>query len=212
MRTLVLAAVLAAAPAGARADDLLGGGPPPSPLVALGQAHPPGPAFRSLRLDLEPFGSVQRTPASFDLPRLRLDGETPVLLDEGGGAGSHRRSGVDPVVALVLGIIPGFGLGHVISGSPRFPLWLVADVAILVFWYFGVWAEPYYLDSDPLRGLFLLLILAERIVEGVDAFHQAGGRFSELGRPPDDVRLALNTARPERDPAGPGAWVFARAR
>ena len=173
MRSLVLALVFAAAPAAARAE---------------------------LQLVPEPFGPPRHAPPALDLPILRLDGGTPLLLDEGGGAGSRRRS-VEPVVALVLGIIPGFGIGHLISGSPRFPLWLVVDVAILAFWYFGVWGEPYYLDSTPLRGLFGLLILAERIVEGVDAFQQAGGHFSQLGLPPDDVRVALNMARPERDPA-----------
>ncbi len=174
MRSFVLALMLAA-PALARAD---------------------------LRLVSSVFdGGAPAAPAHLDLPQLRLDADASLVIDDGGGAGHHRyRSGVEPVLALILGIIPGFGLGHLIAESPRFVMWLVIDVVLLAVGGFGFWG-PHYLDPYPLGGVFGLLVLVERVIEGIDAFHQAGGSFADLGPPLDDVRVALNVARPVRDPA-----------
>ena len=65
-------------------------------------------------------------------PSLRLDAAAPSLALEGGVPGGGAGAGrVDPVVPLVLGIFPGFGLGHYVAGSPRWTTWLIVDAALL---------------------------------------------------------------------------------
>ena len=148
MRSILLALLVAlgAAPAGARADLTLR-------LTAFD-----GPAAPAPRQHLE-------------LPALAVDGflMTGVALDEGGGAG--RRGRVEPAVSLILGIIPGFGIGHLIAGSQQWIYWLIADILIFVVWPGGF----FFIDHGGAYPLLGLLVLVERIVEGLSAFQAAGG-------------------------------------
>jgi hypothetical protein len=143
-------------------------------LLALGLTLVPAAARADLTLRLERFdrGSDSAPTAHLDLPRLALDGAPlPLLaLDEGGGAGKTRR--VDPALALILGIIPGFGIGHLLAGSPDWTIWLVADILIAVF----VWGPFVYWNDRPgFFPLLSLLVVVERVFEGLSAYQAAGG-------------------------------------
>jgi hypothetical protein len=110
-------------------------------------------------------------------PRIHLDARTldaaapplDLAVDEGGGAGRGRQR-VDPAVALILGIIPGFGIGHLVAGSSQWTLWLIADIVI-----FLVWPGGFLFTHDGAYGFLGLLVLVERIIEGISAYQAAGG-------------------------------------
>ena len=133
---------------------------------------------------------------ALDLPGAALPG---VALDEGSGAGASRRARVDPPVALILGIIPGFGIGHLIAGSRDWVIWLIADIVIaLVAWGpFVYWRNrpDYYVP------FLSLLVIVERIFEGLSAYQAAGGgpifrsqRWSSPGPSPADRALPVGLA------------------
>ena len=145
---LALLVALAAAPAGARAD------------LVLRFAAFDGPADPAPRQHLE-------------LPALAVEGITAsaFALDEGGGAGRRGGHRADPAVSLILGIIPGFGIGHLIAGSQQWIYWLIADILIFAVWPGGF----FFFDHGSAYPLLGLLVLVERIVEGISAFQAAGG-------------------------------------
>ena len=93
---------------------------------------------------------------------------TPLPLDAGGGVDSDSRQ----VLALVLGLVLGFGTGHLVASDTNgFILFLVVDIAIIVVstvisslvvgWFWGI------------GGLGLL---ASHIIQGLDAYGEAGGK------------------------------------
>lgn len=118
------------------------------------------------------------------LPRLRLavngpgagfDGASPLAADalrldpawSGGGAGQRP----EPALALVLGIIPGFGLGHFYAGARgQATTWLIIDLALL-----GGSILIWTLAGDPLDTLVWIGWIVERGFEGYFAFRAAGG-------------------------------------
>jgi hypothetical protein len=169
----VLAAVLVAlAPAAAAAA-------PGLRLPSLEDARPVAPSVR------------------LDVPALDLGAgaAAPLRLD---GAGARAAGDATPALSLILGIIPGFGLGHLVAGSPRWTTWLIVDVVLLAIWVIGSEVEP--LNESPLDTLFFVAVVVERVFEGIDAFKAAGGRLA-AGSPRGGAALAL--ARPLRDPASP---------
>jgi hypothetical protein len=103
---------------------------------------------------------------------LALD-SAPLPLDTGGGL----RSDTKPLVALLLGLILGFGTGHLIAGDQDgFVLFLIIDVAIIVV---GAIFEA-ALGVGLFWGLGLLV---SHIIQGIDAYQTAGGsRIVELTR------------------------------
>jgi hypothetical protein len=132
------------------------------------------------------------------VPTLRLDAAAPSLALEGGvPGGGAGAGGVDPVVPLVLGIFPGFGLGHYVAGSPRWTTWLIVDAALL-----GALIVVSAADADPLDTLAWVATIVERVFEGIEAYRAAGGRMATAG-PPARVRLARDAARP-----GPAAGLI----
>jgi hypothetical protein len=168
MRTLLVLAALAAAPS-ARAELRLA-------LPEPGLLAPPAPTLGVPVLSME----VVAPPAPVPLP--------------GAGAG---YGGADPAISLLLGIIPGFGMGHLIANSPRWTTWLVVDVILLAVWVI----TPY--TNEPFGALVFVGSVVERVFEGIDAFRSAGGRgLADAGPPPGSL-LAL-AARPVSDPAAPG--------
>ncbi|HYO54113.1 hypothetical protein [Archangium sp.] len=93
--------------------------------------------------------------------------DAPLPLDTGGAVSAEMR----PILALVLGLILGFGTGHLVAGDRNgFILFLVVDLAIVVVsvilrfavggWFWG------------LGGLALLI---SHVIQGIDALGKAGG-------------------------------------
>jgi hypothetical protein len=149
----------------------------------------PGPRLATIaeRTDAAPS-------ARLDLPSLDLGADLAArapLYQRGRAAGDAT-----PALALILGIIPGFGIGHLVANSPRWTTWLVVDVLLLAVWVIGSAVEP--LDEGPLDTLFFVAVVVERVFEGLDAFKAAGGRLAAASRPGAG---ALALARPVRDPA-----------
>jgi hypothetical protein len=142
-------------------------------LVALAVLAAPAAARADLSLRLELFDAgAQRPRQHLDVPSLAL--HDPALLavtdlDDGGGAGRHARA--DPVVCLILGIIPGFGLGHYLAGSDQWPIWLIADLVIFV-----VWPGGFFITNDRTYAFLGLLVLVERVIQGITAYEAAGGK------------------------------------
>jgi hypothetical protein len=172
--------------------------------LVLGLCAAPGMARADLTLrcgTLDGAAPAQRAAAGLEVPALAIDADLGALLamraDEGGGARGGAEAGTTRALALVLGIFPGFGLGHLVASSPRWTFWLVVDVALLfasvLVWVYG---------PDPLGILAWVATFVERVVEGVDAFHAAGGRFA--GLPPGEGAPAWAFARPVRDPSAGG--------
>jgi hypothetical protein len=136
--------------------------------AALALASPSG-ARASLDLRLEVFEGGGAAPArlSLDVPDLPVR-DLPVLAARHGGGGGVRT---EPGLCLVLGIIPGFGLGHALAGSPQWVIWLIADIVI-----FALWPGGFFLyDHGSAYNFLGLLVLVERVFEGISAFQAAGG-------------------------------------
>lgn len=96
-----------------------------------------------------------------------LRGETPLPLDEGGGVSGETRQ----ILALILGFVPGFGLGHLIArDKDGFILFLIIDVAI-----YALWGTLGFVLKGPFWGLGGLVWIVVHIIQGLDAYAQAGG-------------------------------------
>jgi hypothetical protein len=102
-----------------------------------------------------------------DAQRLALMDGPLLPLDKGGAV----SGGTEPVLALVLGLLIGFGTGHLIAGdSSGFILFLVIDVAIIVVGsLLSSLVVPWF------WGLGGLGLLASHIIQGIDAYQKAGG-------------------------------------
>jgi hypothetical protein len=95
-----------------------------------------------------------------------LRGDSPAPLDHGGGVSSDVRQ----ILALILGFIPGFGLGHLIAKDKNgFILFLIIDVVLYVLW--GVTWGLFY----PVRLVGGLVWLVVHIFQAIDAYGAAGG-------------------------------------
>ncbi|MFZ5471883.1 MAG: hypothetical protein ACOZIN_20830 [Myxococcota bacterium] len=96
---------------------------------------------------------------------LRFDRQgLPTPLDSGGGVSGENRQ----ILALLLGLIIGFGIGHLVAQDrDGFVLFLIIDIAILAAAsVFTFWV----------RFPFLwLAFLASHIIQGLDAYAEAGG-------------------------------------
>ena len=151
--SLLAAVSLAAAPALA-----LDG----APRLAL-SGTPPGPSATLL------CRSSRSTAAGGHLAgALRMD---DALL--GGGDGTRSA---DPVVALILGIIPGFGLGHWYAGDPNFITWTIVDAVFLV----GAILITVAVD---LGALVWIAWIVEHGIQGYLANEYASGRGKATPRP-----------------------------
>jgi hypothetical protein len=174
MRALTLSLLLSAVPVTARAGYQLS-------LAVFEGRHAPSAGL---------LGSTAPAPSGHLLPYLALDGELAFGFDEGGGAGMTH--GERQVLALILGIIPGFGLGHVVARSPAWILWLLVDVILFVLVGWGFWWGPYWWGGG-LGGLGAAIFIVERVLEGYFAYRAAGGRpIASL--PPEAPGLAMAPA------------------
>jgi hypothetical protein len=90
------------------------------------------------------------------------------LADLGSGASGDggRR---EPAVALLLGFIPGFGLGHWYAGDPNYLTWTIIDVVFIV-------AAIVITASVHMGGLIWLGWVVEHAIQGYLAYELAIGR------------------------------------
>ncbi len=175
----------------------------PVSIVALLAAPAVGRADPSLRLSAF-SGEQAAAPGAHLVPPLRLGA---LARDAGSGAGG----GTEPVLALVLGIFPGFGLGHYVAGA-AWQSWALIDALLLVAAIVVTAA-----DLGVLEALAWIATVVERVVEGLDAYHRAGGGKIAARAPSARERLAaLGSPEPLRDgardagPARPPEVVLAR--
>ncbi len=116
-----------------------------------------------LRLSLSGPSAGMERPAPILAQRLALD---PALA--GSGDGGQRP---EPVLALVLGVIPGFGLGHFYAGAKgQATTWLIIDLALLAG-SIVIWSTA----GAPLDALIWIAWVVERAFEGYFAYRAAGG-------------------------------------
>lgn len=100
---------------------------------------------------------------------------TPAALDVGGGVSSDLRQ----VLALILGFIPGFGIGHLIAHDrDGFILFLIIDVALYAL---GIVIGSFV--WHPFWGVGGLIWLVVHVIQALDAYAEAGGeRIVQLTR------------------------------
>ncbi|MGA9522169.1 MAG: hypothetical protein WBV82_11930 [Myxococcaceae bacterium] len=92
----------------------------------------------------------------------------PLALDQGGGVSSELRQ----ILALILGFIPGFGLGHLVAGDKDgFILFLVIDIAL----YAAGVVLGAVLRSGLFWGLGGIVWLVVHVIQALDAYASAGG-------------------------------------
>ena len=147
-------------------------------------------------------------PFSFHLPALQLKSELPsaglplplpAMPDEGGGAGVS--SDVQPLIAILLSLFIGFGLGHlIVHDRDGFILFLVVDVVIIAvtsilgvvtpLWWLGYGGGGLLFDLPPDPG-------AGRLRQGVR--HQAAGSSASQHSPPGAAPGRPRPAAPGRD-------------
>lgn len=106
--------------------------------------------------------------------RFELAG-TPAALDVGGGVSSDLRQ----VLALILGFIPGFGIGHLIAHDrDGFILFLIIDIALYALWGIVGWAV--WGGFGYVGGVIWLVV---HVIQALDAYAEAGGeRIVQLTR------------------------------
>src|SRR5262249_19575222 len=102
-------------------------------------------------------------------------GSAPVPLDEGGGMSGETRQ----IMALLFGLILGFGTGHLIAHDKAgFILFLILDIGII--------ALATVLDIAVHTGLFWgfggLALLVSHVIQGIDAYAAAGARLVQRAR------------------------------
>jgi len=105
-------------------------------------------------------------------------------LDEGGGVSSGTR----PLLALVLGLLLGFGTGHLVAQDRNgFVLFLIIDLAIIVI---SNVFEFLVVHGGLFFGLGGLALLVSHIIQGIDAYGESSGqRILQLTRE-SEVRIA----------------------
>ncbi len=131
---------------------------------------------------------------------LRYDREGPLRpLDMGGGLSSDVRQ----ILSLIIGFIPGFGLGHLIAGDKDgFILFLVIDVALYVLW--GVVGFGFF---HPFRFIGGAVWLVVHLIQALDAYAEAGGpRIVQAVR---EQAVGLADLGPGRDSAITTTRAFA---
>jgi hypothetical protein len=154
------------------------------PLLALLAAPAAARADLTLHSTLSADGAAQAPPAHL-VPPLQVGALT---LDPGSGAGG---GGTEPVLALVLGIFPGFGLGHYVAGAP-WQKWALIDTIVLIAAIVVTAA-----DLGVLEILAWIALVVEHVIEGIDAYGKAGGKVGARASP-RTTAVALGPPAPVR--------------
>ncbi len=137
------------------------------------------------------FTDAAPAPRAHLVPPLRL---APLAADTGSGAGG----GTEPALALVLGIFPGFGLGHYVAGA-AWQNWALIDGLLLIAAIVVTAA-----DLGVLVPLAWIATVVERVIEGLDAYHHAGGGKIAARVSPRDLAVAVGSSPPVREAGEPG--------
>jgi hypothetical protein len=118
----------------------------------------------------------------------------------GGGDGDRGAYVLIEVLAFVLGVIPGFGIGHLVGGSIwGFVTWLCVDIVIgiIFFWILPIIVFPAF---QYMYTIGVIAVVIERIFEGYSAFRAAYWNYgvspmSDSGMPHDEHSgMAVNAA------------------
>jgi hypothetical protein len=103
-----------------------------------------------------------------EMDALRFTSQIPRALDSGGGVGSDVRQ----VLALILGFVPGFGIGHLIAHDrDGFILFLIVDIALYALWG----ALGFGFTEGWIWGIGGVVWLVVHIIQALDAYSEAGG-------------------------------------
>jgi hypothetical protein len=107
---------------------------------------------------------------------LRFTSKVPRPLDSGGGVSSDVRQ----ILALILGFVPGFGIGHLVAHDrDGFILFLIVDIALYALWG----ALGFGFTHGWVWGIGGVIWLVVHIIQALDAFSEAGGgSLVELNR------------------------------
>lgn len=167
-------------------------GPAAAPTEGISLVEPSIPHQASLLGGAELDSSFK--PSDFAPLRLtdgiRFAGSEIPALDQGGGMSSDLRQ----VLALLLGFIPGFGLGHLIAHDrDGFVLFLVIDVALYV-----LWGTVGAIVWHPFWGIGGAVWLVVHIIQALDAYAEAGGERIVQRLRENAVEIASRSL-PERD-------------
>ncbi len=172
--------------------------------AVLFAAVAPAAARADLTLQHPVFADAGGTaPPGHLVPPLQLGA---LAIDTGSGAGG----GNEPVLALILGIFPGFGLGHYIANAP-WQNWAIIDGLLLVAAIVVTAA-----DLGVLVALAWIATVVERVIEGLDAYHHAGGGKIAARASPGELAVAVGPPAPlrgaadEPGPSRPPQVVLAR--
>lgn len=127
-----------------------------------------------------PFGNL-----GVEANPLRRPLAGPVPLDEGGGVSAETRQ----IMALVFGLVLGFGIGHLIArDKDGFILFLALDLGICIL----ATVLDVALHTDLFWALGGLGLLISHVIQGLDAYASAGGpRFVQRAR---DKAIAISGA------------------
>lgn len=88
-------------------------------------------------------------------------------LDHGGALDEGSRQ----TLAMTLGFLVGFGVGHLVArDSNGFALFVIVDVALIM----GAILLDVFLHG-PFAVLGIATLVASHVVQGIDAFNEAGG-------------------------------------
>ncbi len=140
-----------------------------------------------------------QTPALRLSDDVRLSMMTVAALDSGGGLSQDARQ----ILALVLGFIPGFGLGHLIArNQDGFILFLVIDLILYVAWGVGWWFWPF----GYIGGIVWLVV---HIFQALDAYASAGGERLIRQTRERALRVAYSGAGSGRDGPAVTTRIFA---
>lgn len=151
-----------------------------APVLAHAESETAGVSLSSTKLEsrkaslldgqkLDSGGVISENTAFALLDLLRFDRQGLPPLDTGGAVSSDSRA----ILALVIGLIFGLGLGHLIAGDKNgFILFLIVDLAIIVVSSILIWAAGWWWFGI----LEAVGLIASHIFQGIDAYGQASGR------------------------------------
>lgn len=170
MRTpLVILVVILGLGAAAPASATILGPPERSPALAalLGPAVPAAAATpRALATFGDPSAFALRPPAL-------------AFAASDAGGGGDVAAVVGPALAFILGVIPGFGVGHLVSANiGGFVSWLITDLVVALAFGLGealLWGPA---GLGTVRVIAIIAVSALRLFEGFSAMRAAQRVYS----------------------------------
>jgi hypothetical protein len=119
-------------------------------------------------------------PAPLDRPSLAAVAVPENSQELGAGGDAQARQ----TLALVLGFVIGFGVGHLIAGDQgNFALFLILDAIVVGV---AVVLNAIFIHSGVLYGIAVITLIASHLFQGIDAYSAA--------RPKDVVKQQRDSA------------------